>query len=110
MGDFSDAFNRLKEALEGLLNELHNLEKERNTMGGDASANSAGLNAKAASENLRQSVEILRGFRESWNAMENPEQNMVVPQGFHALFRPLDESRSPAAPDGKKFVGNVDES
>ncbi len=127
LNDFSDAFNRLKEALEGLLNELHNLEKERNTMGGDAGLNSAGLSARDASENLRQSVEILRGFRESWNALENPEQNMVVPQGFHALFRPLDENElnttlqslrignfeiasSPAAPVGKSSAGKADES
>ncbi|MBA2664624.1 MAG: hypothetical protein H0U74_20220 [Bradymonadaceae bacterium] len=89
--DFTDAFNRLKEALDGLLEELRNFEKERMTVGGDAGVNSAGLGAREASENLRQSVEILRGFNESWSAMENPEQNTAVPQNFRSLFAPLGE-------------------
>ncbi|MFU8803646.1 MAG: tubulin-like doman-containing protein [Bradymonadaceae bacterium] len=89
--DFSDAFHRLQEALEGLLDGLRNLETERLTVGGDMSSNSAGLSTEDASASLRQSVEILRGFTESWRAMEDPEQNSGVPNTFRTLFRPLGE-------------------
>jgi hypothetical protein len=90
--DFTDAFYRLQEALDGLLERLRNLEKERDTLGGDISSNIAGLSADEAARTMRQSVEILRGFSESWRALENPEHSTAVPQTFRSLFRPLDSN------------------
>lgn len=89
LSDFTDAFNRLREALDGLLEHLRNIETERLTLGGDASANAAGLTPAQAGENLRQSVEILRGFQQGWQSMEQPERSTSVPPSFRSLFRPL---------------------
>src|SRR5690554_3641197 len=91
LSDFTDAFNRLREALDGLLEHLRNIETERLTLGGDASANAAGLSSAQAGENLRQSVEILRGFQQGWQSMEQPERSTSVPPSFRSLFRPLAE-------------------
>ncbi|RVU46969.1 hypothetical protein EA187_07490 [Lujinxingia sediminis] len=91
LSDFTDAFNRLREALDGLLEHLRNIETERITLGGDASANAAGLTPAQAGENLRQSVEILRGFQQGWQSMEQPERSTSVPPSFRSLFRPLGE-------------------
>ena len=74
-----------------LLDKLRNDEKERTTLGGDFGANAAGLSDEEAHRNLRQSIEILRGFNESWRALERPEQSHAVPQSFRGLFRPMDE-------------------
>lgn len=90
--DFTEGYQRLRESLDSLLTELRNIETERLTLGGDASQNAAGLGPKEAGENLRQSVEILRGFHESWQAMENPEASTSVPPTFRSLFQPLQES------------------
>ena len=54
--------------------------------------NAAGLSEKEVARNLRQSIEILRGFSESWRSLENPEESMNVPQSFRSLFRPLEET------------------
>ena len=89
--DYTDSFYRLQEALDGLLEKLRNDEKERKTMGGDFSTQSAGLSEEEVSRNLRQSIEILRGFSESWRALENPEASQNVPQTFRSLFKPLQE-------------------
>lgn len=89
--DYTDSFYRLQEALDGLLEKLRNDEKERKTIGGDFSSNAAGLDERQVARNLRQSIEILRGFSESWRTLENPEQSSAVPQNFRALFRPLAE-------------------
>ncbi|WP_158542416.1 tubulin-like doman-containing protein [Lujinxingia litoralis] len=89
--DFTDAFNRLREALDALLAHLRNIETERLTLGGDAGENAAGLHPTQAGENLRQSVEILRSFQEGWRAMEEPERSTSVPPSFRSLFRPLAE-------------------
>jgi hypothetical protein len=77
--------------LDALLEKLRNDEKERLTLGGDFGANAAGLNEGDAANNLRQSIEILRGFSESWRALDRPEQSHAVPQSFRGLFRPMDE-------------------
>ena len=89
--DYTDSFYRLQEALDGLLEKLRNDEKERNTIGGDFSSNSAGLDEQQVARNLRQSIEILRGFSESWRTLEHPEESSNVPQNFRGLFRPLAE-------------------
>lgn len=90
--DFTDAYQRLTESLDGLLLRLRNIETERLTLGGDASQNAAGLSPEEAGNNLRQSVEILRAFHDSWRAMENPDSSTSVPPTFRSLFRPLEES------------------
>ena len=97
--DFTEGFRRLCEALEGLLNRLRNIETERLTLGGDSSKNAAGLDPEQATRNLRQSVEILRRFEESWRALEDPESSTSVPPSFRSLFRPLEESELQATLD-----------
>ena len=87
--DYTDSFYRLHEALESLLEKLRNDEKERKTVGGDFSSNAAGLSQEEVARNLRQSIEILRGFSESWRALEHPEISHAVPQNFRGLFKPL---------------------
>lgn len=89
--DYTNSFYRLQEALEVLLAQLRNDEKERKTVGGDYSTNAAGLDEVQVARNLRQSIEILRGFTESWRALENPQESSSVPQNFRGLFRPLAE-------------------
>ena len=89
--DYTDSFYRLQEALDELLEKLRNDEKERKTIGGDYSSNSAGLDEELVARNLRQSIEILRGFSESWHTLEHPEESNSVPQNFRSLFRPLGE-------------------
>jgi hypothetical protein len=89
--DYTDSFYRLQEALDALLEKLRNDEKERMTLGGDFGANAAGLGEDEAAQNLRQSIEILRGFSESWRSLDRPEQSHAVPQSFRGLFRPMEE-------------------
>ena len=89
--DFTEGFRRLCEALDSLLNKLRNIETERLTLGGDSSKNAAGLDPEKATQNLRQSVEILRRFQESWRALEDPNTSTSVPPTFRDLFRPMGE-------------------
>lgn len=89
--DYTESFYRLQEALDDLLDKLRNDEKERRTIGGDYSSTTAGLNEQDVIRNMRQSIEILRGFSESWRSLENPEDSKNVPQTFRGLFRPLRE-------------------
>ncbi len=89
--DYTDSFYRLQEALDALLETLRNDEKERKTIGGDFRSNTAGLNEEEVARNLRQSIEILRGFSESWRSLEDPTETHAVPQTFRGLFRPLAE-------------------
>jgi hypothetical protein len=49
------------------------------------------LSEEDVARNLRQSIEILRGFSESWRALERPEEAASVPHTFRGLFRPLAE-------------------
>ncbi|MGM0558176.1 MAG: tubulin-like doman-containing protein [Myxococcota bacterium] len=90
--DYTDSFYRMQEALEGLLDRLRDMEAEQMTVGGDSvGSNNAGLTEQQARQNLRQSVELLRAFQESWRAMENPEEIRDVPETFRSLFNPLEE-------------------
>lgn len=97
--DFTEGFRRLVEALEGLLQRLRNIETERLTLGGDSASNAAGISPQEATQNLRQSVEILRRFQQSWQAMEDPESSTSVPPTFRSLFRPLEEDELQATLD-----------
>ncbi len=88
--DYSDAFGRLRESLDDLLERLRNREIEHRTLGEDTSA-SAELTREEALANLRQSIEILRAFSETWQRMENPDDSREIPPSFLDLFKPLEE-------------------
>jgi predicted RNase H-like HicB family nuclease len=89
--DYSDAFHRLEEALEKLLEKLRNRSVEQRTLGEDASFNPARLPSDMAQRNLSQSLDILSAFSETWRAMENPDVSGEVPRQFQGLFRSLEE-------------------
>jgi hypothetical protein len=91
--DYSDSFERMKEALEALLERLRNIEAEQMTIGGSFDANSSGLSAQEAESNLRQSIQLLRAFVDGWRGMENPEEASGVPRDFQNLFQPLQEEK-----------------
>ncbi len=91
--DYTDSFERMKEALEALLDRLRNIEAEQMTIGGAMDANSAGLTDQQAQSNLRQSIELLRGFVEGWRGMEHPEESRTVPRDFQNLFQPMQEEK-----------------
>lgn len=93
LDDYTDAFLRMKEALEQLLEELRNKQTEQLVAGGQSIGNSAGLDAEAANQNLSQSIELLDGFLESWRAMENPDESETVPDTFEGLFEPIPEQQ-----------------
>lgn len=90
--DYTDSFYRLQEALKSLHNRLRDIEAEQMTVGGNSLVGEqAGISEAQARQNLRQSVELLGAFLESWRVMENPEQSRDVPQTFRGLFNPLQE-------------------
>lgn len=91
--DYTDSYERMKEALESLLDRLRNIEAEQMTIGGGLDGNSAGLNDQQAQSNLRQSIELLRGFVEGWRGMENPEESKTVPRDFQSLFQPMQDEK-----------------
>lgn len=91
LDDYEDAFQRLRESLEDLLERLRNREIEQRTLGEDAGASSRDLDPGDARRNLQQSVEILRAFADTWRQMENPEETREIPSSFHHLFKPLTE-------------------
>ncbi|QDG52607.1 hypothetical protein FIV42_18250 [Persicimonas caeni] len=91
--DYTDSYERMKEALESLLERLRNIEAEQMTIGGGLDGNAAGLNDHQAKSNLRQSIELLRGFVEGWRGMENPEESKTVPRDFQSLFQPMQEEK-----------------
>lgn len=91
--DYTDSFNRMKEALEALLEELRNIQTEQMVVNDDSSFNIAGLNPQEASENLSQSIRILDGFLENWKAIEDPDANTSVPSTFKGLFNPLNPAK-----------------
>ncbi len=90
--DYSDAFHRLQEALEKLLEKLRNRSVEQRTLGEDASFNAARLPSDQAQRNLVQSLDLLSTFSESWKGMENPDRMGDVPKQLHGLFRSLKEN------------------
>jgi hypothetical protein len=91
--DYSDSFERMKEALEALLDRLRNIEAEQMTIGGGLDGRSAGLSGAEAESNLRQSIQLLRAFVDGWRGMENPEEGSGVPRDFQNLFQPLQEEK-----------------
>lgn len=97
--DYSDAFHRLQEALERLLEKLRNRSVEQRTLGEDAGFNPARLPQDVAQRNLNQSLDILSAFDETWKAMESPEASGEVPKQFHGLFRPLEDKELAAKLD-----------
>ena len=91
LSDYTDGFRRLHEALTDLLEVLRNKEIERKTVGESVDAAGFGLSPADALRSLRQSIDLLAGFAERWQVLENPEQSRTLPTVFHALFKPLDE-------------------
>lgn len=91
--DYSDAYQRLYEALDKLHDKLGNFSVEQRTLGEDMGYNTANLTPEQAQENLAQSLEILATFCEVWQAMENPDKPGAVAEDFQRLFRPLPEEK-----------------
>jgi len=95
--DYSDAYHRLHEALEKLLEKLRNRNVEQQTLGEDLGwwdSEEMGKEEQArlveqARRGLAQSLKILEAFSDSWRFMENPEQASGYPETFHKLFTPL---------------------
>ena len=86
--DYTDSYSRLQESLDKLLEKLANREIEQRTF----AAAPQGGNGRLPSEperNLRQSIEILRAFSDTWQLMENPDRPGEVPPSFADLFTPL---------------------
>lgn len=91
--DYSDAFQRLYEALFKFHDKLGNFSVEQRTLGEDLGFNTANLTTDEAQQNLSQSLKILGTFCEVWNAMEDPSQPGTVAESFQRLFRPLPEEK-----------------
>ncbi|HYO12272.1 MAG TPA: hypothetical protein VE685_03640, partial [Thermoanaerobaculia bacterium] len=91
--DYSDAYQRLYEALHKLHDKLGNFSVEQRTLGEDLGYNTANLTTEQAQENLSQSLKILGTFCEVWKAMEDPSQPGTVAESFQRLFRPLPEEK-----------------
>lgn len=88
--DYTDSFDRLQESLDKLLEKLANREIEQRTLGGGAKrAHSEGRLPADPAQNLRQSIELLRTFSDTWQLVENPERSGELPPGFADLFVPL---------------------
>lgn len=98
--DYTDAYGRLRESLDGLLDRLCNREIEQRTLGEDAGLPIAELSRHQVMTSLQQSIEILKAFSETWAQMENPEQSRSIPASFQGLFRPLEEKDLHSALDG----------
>ena len=76
--DYSDAYQRLYEALHKLHDKLGNFSVEQRTLGEDLGFNTANLTTEQAQENLSQSLRILGTFCEVWSTMEDPNQPGTV--------------------------------
>lgn len=85
--DYTDSYGRLQESLDRLLENLANREIEHRTLG-EQETRLSGLPEEPA-YNLRQSIDILRAFSETWQLMENPHKGGDVPESFRDLFEPL---------------------
>ncbi|HYG63666.1 MAG TPA: tubulin-like doman-containing protein [Thermoanaerobaculia bacterium] len=91
--DYSDAYQRLREALDELYDKLSNFSVEQRTLGEDIGFNSANLSQEEAQRSLDQSLKILATFTEVWSALEDPDRPGAVSRSFQDLFRPLDEKK-----------------
>ena len=87
--DYGDAFERLRESLDKMLETLRNREIEHRTMGDDMTTIGQ-LPRDEARNSLRQSIEILRAFSETWQHMEHPDEANEVSDTFLRLFKPID--------------------
>jgi hypothetical protein len=90
--DYTDSYNRLQESLDKLLEKLANREIEQRTLGSESTRRGDGRLPTDPAHNLRQSIEILRAFSDTWLLMENPERSGELPPGFADLFTPLSNS------------------
>lgn len=97
--DYTDSYERMKEALESLLERLYAVQTEQTTIGGVMDSNSAGLPDDQAQSNLHQSIQILNSFIEGWRGMENPEESRSVAADFRDIFQPIAEGQLKATLD-----------
>jgi hypothetical protein len=92
--DFSDASQRLREALDTLYEKLHNKHVEQHTLGEELGNGFAGLDRRQAEKNLRESLQLLATFRETWVEVENPEKaGRHLDDNFERLFQALGPAR-----------------
>ncbi|MFH1465182.1 MAG: tubulin-like doman-containing protein [Pseudomonadota bacterium] len=91
--DLTNAFKRLVEALFALLDGLRDVEKERQTMDEEVELLVEGANPADMVLSMRQSVQILETFRDTWNTMEHPETNREIPRRLGSIFRPMEQKR-----------------
>ena len=89
--DYENAYRRLHESLEDLLDRLRNKKAEQESLGEEAAFQLAGVSTEQARENLSQSIHILEEFCRKWEQMENPDQarGSEVARSFRDLFLPL---------------------
>jgi hypothetical protein len=93
--DYSDAFARLREALDKLLEKMRNRSVEQRALGEDGAPGLSGVEAEDARKSLAQSLELLDAFSRTWRLMESPEQAGALPESFHWLFRPIKDDKLP---------------
>lgn len=91
LDDYRDAYQRLRESLDDLLERLRNHEIEQRTLGDDSNLPIADLPRRQAVDSLEESIEILKAFSETWQQMEDPAESRSIPRGFRDLFQPLGE-------------------
>lgn len=106
--DLGEAFQHLHDSLLDLQGRLNNQEIEQRSMGTGVAP--AGGSSKAepkaeeeserlAQKSLKQSIQVLETFHESWRRLEHPEDSRQPPKSFLQLFQPLDE---------KEFADNLE--
>lgn len=89
--DLGESYQRLREALGSLLDELRNRQLESRTQSEDFSVHARSLDPEQAEDALAQSIRILSAFVERWARIAGEEGlPKAVPDSFRSLFRPLD--------------------
>jgi hypothetical protein len=87
--DLKDSYERLREALESLLEELRNRQLESRTRKEDFTVYARNLSSEQAQEALAQSIRILSFFSERWSKLEDADKVPETPESFQSLFKPL---------------------
>ncbi len=95
--DYQNAYRRLQESLEDLLQQLRNKQVEQENLGEEAGFQIAGVSAEQARENLAQSIQILEEFSRRWRQLESPEKARggEVAQSFQGSSTPSARTSSP---------------
>ncbi|MEM9293952.1 MAG: tubulin-like doman-containing protein [Acidobacteriota bacterium] len=93
LGDFRDAYSRLKEALESMLGGLRNASAEYHTLNEDVDIQVDGLTRNTALDNLGHSTKILRTFVEQWAELESGSGASQIQRSFEDLFQPMEQEK-----------------